>query len=66
MGLQKTVDSSRHLHLKVMWLGCKSQNKHQKNMCSEEIGLRAPNMVTILEWIVNINWGGLYLTLMTT
>ena len=33
---------------------CRSKNEHQKNICLEEIGLRAQNMLTILGLIFNM------------
>ena len=46
---------------------CRSKNEHQKNICLEEIGLRAQNMLTILGLIFNMeedHGGGV--TYMTT
>ena len=35
-----------------------SKNKHQKDMCWKEIGLRAQKLLTILDAIVNISGEG--------
>ena len=43
-----------------------SKNKHQKNMCSKEIGLRAQNIVTVLSLIVNTTEKNLYNHLIST
>ena len=43
-------------------VGCGSKNRHQKDMCLEEIGLCAPKMFTILGPILNII-GGKYMTI---
>ena len=32
---------------------CVSKNEHEKNMCSKEIGLRAQNILTILNLLIN-------------
>jgi hypothetical protein len=38
-----------------MWLGrCGSENRAQKDMCLQEIGLRPQIMITILDSIVSI------------
>lgn len=41
----------------VVTCGCK--NGHQIDICSEEIGLRAQHLVTVLGSVVNIIGGGL-------
>ena len=40
----------------VVWHG--SKNGYRKETCSKEIGLRAQNMITILNPIVNVIEGG--------
>ena len=37
---------------------CGSQNGYQKDMCLNEMGLHAPNMITILNSTTNINGMG--------
>ena len=32
--------------------GCSFENKYQKDMCSEEVGIRAQNKVTILSCLL--------------
>ena len=45
------------------WLGMNVKNKHQNDMCLEEIGPSAQNMLTIVNFIVNkIGKGGGYMT----
>ena len=36
---------------------CGSKNGHKKYTCLNEIGIRAQNMVTILDLMVNVNGG---------
>ena len=47
------------------WYGvwCGSETGYQKAMCLKEIGLRAPDMMTILDSIFNII-GGSYMTIL--
>jgi hypothetical protein len=40
----------------LVWCGFK--NGHQEDMCLEEVGLHAPNMISILGSIVKIIMGG--------
>ena len=40
----------------MVW--CGSNNRYQKDMCLEEIGLRAQNMIAILGSIIEIAVGG--------
>ena len=48
-----------------MYVGrCGSKNGYQKDMCLEDIGLCAQNMITMIGSIVNIIWkggGGVYI-----
>jgi len=48
-----------HLHQCFEWcmVGCESKNGHQKHMWRKEIALRAHNLLSILDMIVNKNWG---------
>jgi hypothetical protein len=39
---------------------CGSKNGHQQDICLTEIGLRAPNLLTILYSTVNRTGGNLY------
>ena len=43
------------------WFRCGFKNIYQKDMCSKKIGLRAQNMITILDSIINII-GRIYMT----
>ena len=47
---------------RVVKCGCKS--RHQKDLCLEEIGLHAQNLLTILGFKSHHNWGGgpIYMT----
>lgn len=60
MGLKWLLILIGHLYLSAMWFGM-APRTGTKTKCLKEIGLCAPNMITILGSIVNI-FGGTYMT----
>ena len=60
MGLKWLLIFIGHLYLSGMWFGVAPRTGTKKK-CLKEIGLRAPNMITILGSIANI-FGGTYMT----
>ena len=59
-GLTQLLFLIRNLYLNGMWVGVDVRTNTKKDMHSEEIGLQAPNLLTILGSKVNIirGWGG--------
>jgi hypothetical protein len=50
--------------LDTVW--CGSKNGYQKDLCLQEIGVHAQNMIVNLGSIANHDWGDLYDHLMST
>ena len=55
----------KQLYLSDVWQLVRCDFKHWKDVCLEEIGLCAQNMITILDPIVNLYGGDLYEHLMS-